>query len=256
MNVFIYNGTFEGFLTAIFDAYEMKIVPDKIISSETEYSLFPENYYHIPPDKVKSDRVWNGLKKKVSENTCKMIFTVFLSESAMEKQLYDFICKIFDTPYNIESNMGDANILNLRNVERRVQKEAVRMIEFIRFQKMADDIFFASISPAYDILPLLIKHFESRFTDQKWIVYDLKRDYGIFYNLKETVQMTIPNLQVSHNSGQVSEEAKAVDEKLFQSLWQDYFDSINIKERKNAKLQKQFMPVRYWKFMPEKNRLR
>ena len=256
MNIFIYNGTFEGFLTAIFDAYEMKIVPDKIIPSETEYSLFPDNYYNIQPDKEKSDRVWKGLKKKVSENTCKMIYTVFLSESAMEKQLYDFICKIFDTPYNIESNMGDANILNLRNMERKVHKEAVRMIEFIRFQKMADNIFFASISPAYDVIPLLIKHFEARFTDQKWIIYDLKRDYGIFYNLKETVQMTIPNLRVSHNSGQVSDEAKDIDENLFQSLWQDYFDSINIKERKNPKLQRQFMPARYWKFMPEKNRLR
>lgn len=255
MNIFIYNGTFEGFLTAIFDSYEMKIIPDKIIPSEAEYSLFPDNYYNIPSDKEKSDRVWKGLKKKVSENTCKMIYTVFLSESAMEKQLYDFICKIFNTPYNIESNMGDANILNLRNVERKVQKEAIRMIEFIRFQKMADNIFFASISPSYDVIPLLIKHFEARFTDQKWIIYDLKRDYGIFYNLKETVQMTIPNLRVSPHSGQVSDEAKDIDEKLFQSLWQDYFDSINIKERKNAKLQKQFMPVRYWKFMPEKNRL-
>ena len=41
-------------------------------------------------------------------------------------------------------------------------------------------------------------------------------------------------------------------EDLYQSLWQTYFDSVNIKARKNMKLHIQHMPKRYWKYLIEK----
>jgi len=42
------------------------------------------------------------------------------------------------------------------------------------------------------------------------------------------------------------------DEKLFQSMWKEYFKSIAIKERLNLRLHRQHMPARFWKYMPEK----
>ena len=41
-------------------------------------------------------------------------------------------------------------------------------------------------------------------------------------------------------------------EKEIQEIWKKYFKHIAIKERKNSKLQKSFMPVRYWKYLVEK----
>ena len=41
-------------------------------------------------------------------------------------------------------------------------------------------------------------------------------------------------------------------EDLYQSLWQTYFDHVNIKARKNMKLHIQHMPKRYWKYLVEK----
>jgi probable DNA metabolism protein len=44
-------------------------------------------------------------------------------------------------------------------------------------------------------------------------------------------------------------------EELYQRLWQQYFTSVNIAARKNTKLHIQHMPKRYWKFLPEKQKL-
>ena len=35
-------------------------------------------------------------------------------------------------------------------------------------------------------------------------------------------------------------------------MWKDYFDSTNIKERKNMKLHIRHVPKRYWKYLSEK----
>jgi len=40
-------------------------------------------------------------------------------------------------------------------------------------------------------------------------------------------------------------------EEFYQKLWKSYFTHINIQERKNLKLQRQHMPRRFWKYLPE-----
>ena len=42
------------------------------------------------------------------------------------------------------------------------------------------------------------------------------------------------------------------DEELYQTLWKQYFESVNIKARKNMKLHIQHVPKRYWKNLVEK----
>jgi probable DNA metabolism protein len=41
-------------------------------------------------------------------------------------------------------------------------------------------------------------------------------------------------------------------ELLYQMLWQQYFNSVNIAARKNTRLHLRHMPKRYWKYLPEK----
>jgi len=51
--------------------------------------------------------------------------------------------------------------------------------------------------------------------------------------------------------GKLTDEMMAADEKRFQEMWKSYHKAITIKERINPKLQKQFMPRRYWKYLTE-----
>ena len=42
-------------------------------------------------------------------------------------------------------------------------------------------------------------------------------------------------------------------EQTFQNLWKEYYRSVNIQQRPHEKQMKGYMPVRYWKYMPEKH---
>jgi probable DNA metabolism protein len=47
-------------------------------------------------------------------------------------------------------------------------------------------------------------------------------------------------------------EDKSEDEK-YQSLWRNYFESVNITQRNNPKAHLRQLPRRYWKYLPEKS---
>ena len=42
------------------------------------------------------------------------------------------------------------------------------------------------------------------------------------------------------------------DEIYFQNLWKCFYNTISIKERKNPRLQMQYMPKKYWQDLIEK----
>jgi len=252
MNYYIYDKTFEGFLSLVFDAYNWKQFPD-IISDKEEPSLFDINLYTIITDETKAKRVWKGLHKKLSKSACEMLSIVYLSELPnIEMLLFRYIQKAFAANKSIEMNFGDSDVLQASKIYKQVTREAERMRMFVRFQKTADGIFFAPIEPLYNVLPLVIDFFEDRFADQQWIVYDIKRRYGFYYDLNKTVEVTFDNLDFNFETGKLNPEQAAEDEMLFQQLWKNYFKAISIKERTNLKLQRQHLPVRFWKFLPEK----
>ena len=73
---------------------------------------------------------------------------------------------------------------------KRVDWERIRLLQFVRFQKAADGTFFAAVEPEKNALPLVTGHFKDRFADQRWLIYDIRRAYGYYYDLKEVRQVT------------------------------------------------------------------
>jgi probable DNA metabolism protein len=115
---------------------------------------------------------------------------------------------------------------------------------------LKDGIYFARIDPDFDVLTLIIKHFKSRYQDQQWMIYDLRRKYGAYYDLQNVEIIT---LDLSVNALQANDTNVYSDAEIeYQKLWAEYFDHANIKERKNKKLHLQHVPKRYWKYLTEK----
>lgn len=254
MAYLIYDGSFEGFLSVVFHCYQYKVIPSNI-RKETNFQdiLFAEKET-IVTDKQKAERVWKALQKKLHRRNRELPFKAFLSEEpGIEMILYRFVRCLFDTNFSIETDYGDPDVLRIKKIERKVLQEASRLLQFVRFQETKDGIYFAPVEPAYDVLPFTIRHFQDRFADQKWLIYDLKRNYGFFYNLKTTEEVVLSEKTFSEVDGKVKANLLQEDEVGYQVLWKNYFDSINIKQRKNPKLQRQHMPQRYWKFLPEKS---
>nr|WP_320059790.1 TIGR03915 family putative DNA repair protein [uncultured Bacteroides sp.] len=255
MTVFLYDKTFEGLLTVVFDAYFRKTFPDVLLAEGEPLPLFCDEVFTVCTDEEKSTRVWSGLQKKLSASALACLTTCWLSElPEIDALLFRYIRKAIDAPRSIEVNFGDPDVLELSKIWKKVDYERTRVMQFARFQKAADGTFFAAFEPLYNVLALAIPHFTDRFADQRWVIYDLKRQYGYYYDLHSVTEITFDSEAAHLVSGMLDESLMAEDEKLFQKLWKTYFKSIAIKERTNPRLHKQNMPVRFWKYLTEKQR--
>jgi len=253
LTYYIYDKTFEGLLTLVFDAYANKIFPDKILSERDVLPFFSDAIFRVNTDTEKAQRVWAGLQKKVSAEAARQLPIAYMSElPEVDMLLFRYMCKAFAGKQSIEVNFGDEDVLRVQKIYRKVSREAERMRMFVRFQKTADGIFFAPFEPKYNVLSLVADFFEERFADQPFIIYDIRRRYGLYYDLQKTVEVNFDNLEFDFTTGKLTDTQATEDEKLFQQLWKGYFKAIAIKERTNLKLQQQFLPKRFWKFLPEK----
>lgn len=252
MLVFIYDKTFEGLLTAVFDAYNRKAFPHKLLAEGDLLPLFTEETYQVLTDLKKSTRVWRGLQRKLSHPVCNMLMCVWLSEIPQSDELlFRYIQKVFDASYAIETNFADDDVLQVKKIAYKVHHESLHLIQFVRFQKAADGIFFAPVAPLYNSLPLTLHYFTDRFADQRWLIYDLNRKYGYYYDLKRASEVTLAD-DTHLLSGKLDDACMAEDETLFQEFWRGYVKALTIKERINLKLQRQHMPRRFWKYLTEK----
>lgn len=249
----IYDGSFDGFLTSIFVSFDLKLEKVNIVKSQFFQDSFFEEKETIITDKEKADRVWLGLKKKIKPIELSRMYYAFLSENAtVENALFMAIKYVFKSKDNVASNFSNPYILEISKLSKNVSREKHRMEAFVRFKLTKDNIYFANIEPDFNVLPLITKHFKNRYADQKWMIYDLKRNYGIFYNLEklETIQLSFNN---SFDPTKTNASYFTDSELEFQQLWKDYFKSTNIKSRKNMKLHIQHVPKRYWKYLSEKS---
>lgn len=250
--VLLYDGTFEGLLSAVFDAYRQKQRPAGIVPKGGQLPLFATQHTVITSE-TKSQRVWKGLGERLSRQEHEKVFQVFLSElPEVDWLLFRYICQVFDTPYNTEQNYGDELVLQVKKIYHKVAKEALKMISFVRFQKTTDGTYFAGVAPRHNVLSMIAMHFKNRFADQRWVIYDMKRDYGIFYDMNELQETTIDALQANRQTGKIHDSIADKDETFYRRLWQQYYHSATIKERSNRRQLLHFMPLRYWQYLPER----
>ncbi|WP_207534260.1 TIGR03915 family putative DNA repair protein [Desertivirga arenae] len=245
-----YDGSWYGFLSAVFEVYEKKF---SLVSILKEAFYLPEAFagrYEVATNKLKAERVWNGLLKHLPVSSCKNIYCCYLSEiPGIENTLLKFIQLAFSTK-EAEKAFANPAVLKVSQVAKMVHRERHRMEAFVRFKLTKDNIYFAEIEPDFNVLPLVTEHFRKRYADQKWLIYDLRRKYGIYYNLESVEEITFASTEDWNTKGESSVFEES--EELYQSLWKDYFQHVNIQERKNTKLHLRHVPKRYWKYLVEK----
>lgn len=256
MVVFFYDKTLIGLLTCVFDAYMHKAFPEHLLVTGEPLPLFCDELYTVVSDKAKAERVWNALERKLSASALHEISVCWLADRVelTDELIFRYICKNINSERSQETNFADSDVLALSKLYKQVDYEALRLKQFARFQKTADGIYFAPFEPMHNVLPLAVEHFRDRFSDQKWLIYDVKRDYGYYYDMHDVTEMSLKSDEVNIQNGFLDESILAEDEVLFQKMWKTYFKAICIKERMNPRKHRQDMPVRYWKFLIEKRK--
>jgi len=258
MTVYVFDHTLDGLLTAVFDSFFLHQQPEFLLAEGEQLPLFADEPHHVLTDSEKAERVWKGLEKHLSKDGLRMITVSWLSEErALNQPLFNFICKVFRRePFDsYERNASDPDVLEVRNTCRRVLHEQLRMKQFIRFQKAKDGTYLAVVSPDHNVLPLIIDHFQNRFNDQPWLIYDAKRHYGYYYDgAAAPIHITFEDeaaVPFNLSNGKLDAEVLSENDQIFQQLWRTYFKAICIKERMNPRKQLSDMPRRYWKYMTE-----
>jgi probable DNA metabolism protein len=249
MQTISYDSSFHGFLTTVFEIYEYKFQqPDIQKESTAKASLFSADHkVYTNVDKAK--RVFDKLQFTLSFYTFSKLQAAFLSEQAgIENVLFRFIQHALNSKKNIEGDYSHPDVLTIEQVSKRVFYEAQRMTGFVRFQQANDGLYFSVIEPDNNILPLITHHFKERFANQRWLIYDQKRNYGIYYDLRCICEVNIKTECLENSVGLALHE----DEVLYQTLWKKYFKTTYSSNRKNTKLHVQLLPRRYWKHLTEK----
>jgi probable DNA metabolism protein len=252
MTVVVYNGSYEGFLTAVFEIYEFKFADIVFAKNIPDAGFLFAEQHTVTSDEVKSKRVLKGLQKKLSPNGLQNVYLAFLSEQqGIEQIVFRFIQYVLATDRNVEQDFGNTIVNDFNKAVKICIRESHRMKAFVRFQLTKDNLYYALVEPDCDVLPLIQNHFKNRYADQQWLIYDAKRRYGIYYDLHNvaTVEMHFDALS---NASPLNAKLFDEGEEFYQQLWRRYFSSVNIESRKNMKLHLQHMPRRYWKHLTEK----
>lgn len=254
MTIYIFDGSFEGLLTSIFEFYDRKPGRIQLVAQKFYVPGMMHDTLEIITDEAKAKRVWAGLQKKLPPDWQRKYYCAYLSEDPKAFcSLFALACYIFDNAPGAYTNFGNPHVMAVSKTERSVSRERHRMKAFIRFQQTADGIYYCPVEPDYNVLPLISKFFRDRYADQRWIIYDVKRKYGLYYDL-HTVEEITYEFVANVDTRKVQLPAELADEKeeLASMLWKDYFNSTNIPARKNMKLHIQHVPKRYWKYLNEK----
>lgn len=260
-SIVLYEPSFEGWLSAVFYVYEHKLQhePTLQLSSQDDYvpSLIAQAV-SVDINEDNAERVLVRLNKLLGRSGMRNILWGFLSEKKdIGTTLFHVIKYAIDYPNRqIMQDLGRLEVLELVQTVKSVARERHRMEAFVRFEHTTDDIYFARVAPDFNVLPLIGEHFRQRYQDQHWAIYDLTRGYGIYYDKSQSTPSRPAELQtITHLDDAVIRNFASIhseDEQRYQKFWQGYFTNVNIKERKNVRLHKQYLPQRYWKYLSEK----
>lgn len=243
---FFYDCTFEGLLTAVYETFSRKILPDDIRGDKSvkQMNLF-ERGIEIETSIEKAERVWRKLRQTLGDKPSRSLYRAFLSDAEnIEMSIYSHIKAAVGQRLQGADQLE--SVLQIEKMSRKVGREAHRMRGFVRFKKLKDGLYLALIAPQYDVLSLIRRHFERRYADQRWMIYDCCRHYGLYYDTKQTVE-----IRLQAESTEI-DEVLHNDERDYQRLWKQYFQHINVPERRNSKLHLQKLPRRYWEYLTEK----
>lgn len=232
--IFVYDNSFEGFMTAIFESFKSKNETNEIISQKhfIQQSLFESVF--IKTDDEKSRHAADILIAKISKSFFCDIYYLYLADTpACGTVALQFIKdgllhgkSVYNHNYTETVNAA----LVLKN---KVLLENHRLKGLIRF-RCADNIFLSDITPDHNVLPIIYKHFENRMPHEKWIIRDTSRCIAAVHLDKGTVICDCDSY------------APDISDK-YEDIWCAFYKAIAIKERTNPRQQRSYMPKRYWK---------
>jgi len=225
----------------VFDAFREK---QCVITSDTNYQLsFDSEVVRVNCDKQKHLRVQRSIEKYDPYAIDDILFALRSCDNAKEQKAFGYIKVLMQYKSPVKKRMSIPEVIEFNDIVHNVGYELHRFKGLLRFMENRDGVLYAPYAPDNDITDLLMPHFAARFKAEKFVIHDIKRKIAGMYDGHEWILCYADEAEIY-----LSE-----NERTLENLWKKYYSSVNIKERPHEKQMKCYMPVRYWKFLPEKN---
>ncbi len=239
---YLYDGTFEGLMTAVFEAFSHRPMPDTIAQAGGFQPQFGQQTRAIATEEAKAARVIAGIRR-LGDDIYERLWLAFLSEQIDRGQwIYAYIRLGLAVGPRVRHMLTDDRVVRIHKWSDRVSLEKSRYVQFVRFSQREGGVYYAGIQPQYDVLALLMPHFADRFRIQPFIIHDKVRGlFGVF----DTRSWSIVEADGIHLPAVTDKEQE------YCRLWKTFYRAVAIKERTNPRCRRQFMPQKYWKEITE-----
>ncbi|KMO86960.1 hypothetical protein AB840_05430 [Megasphaera cerevisiae DSM 20462] len=241
--IYTYDGTFFGFLSAVFDAWHIGLDHVEDIKIMGSTFLFGEER-NVYTDEKKAQRILTALQTKCGGKTCHVLYYAFLAEQPDRgMKLLRYIRQAFHLKDEFLSHLSDEEIWEVRKWAQKTGNERHKLLGLIRFQELSGGMLYSRINPTCCVVPVMAPHFVRRLPGEEWVIHDIRRHMGIWYEggVLSIIEIPRPLQQID-----VSDEEAA-----FTALWKKYYQTIAIGERSNEGLRRRFMPKKYWPYIVE-----
>ncbi len=243
----------ESIFTAIYLCYEQKRNHQSTyITTTDEMFLFAEEIL-VEVSHEKFVKVARSLRTQFGEEDYRSICYALTSANEKKAQaVYQTI--VYGLSHQVGRGhlfdyLADTWINTAFKLARAAKREQMHLLGFLRFTALESNVLFGSITPKNNIVAFMMPHFENRFPEENFMIYDELRDIlGVHPKGKEFYLIT-DTLMIEQILKEVDADRKGACQ--YEDLFKEFVSSVAIKERENFSLQRSMLPLRFRSHMTE-----
>ena len=208
---YLYDGTPEGLLCAIFQAYARHERPEDILRAECAQLRLGQRVREVRTSLDEALRVRRGIVRACGKRVFDAVLAACLADAEETGNVvYRFVRYALaqaaqdgragcagcpnrsgcTTPCGhvtaarsrtVLSDIAAPEVAPFYRLNRAVFNERHRLLQFARFSEMEGGVWFARCNPAHAVVPLAMDHFANRFNASSFVLYDeVHRMAGVY----------------------------------------------------------------------------
>lgn len=236
--IWFFDGSKDAFLTAFLCAFRDE---NAILSAGSQQLALGQESVFVRADTEKARRCEARLKELDAGCMRDLDLLLRSGEDTRGQIAFSYLRMIAQKRRPVRQMLAEDAVRDATECMRRVTFEAHRLKGFVRFLESESGALYAPISPDNDIADMILPHFRGRMPDIPFVLHDIRRKKAAVWDGEHTFLAPLDRAEI----------VLSADEADWQKLWRQYYASVNIPSRTRIRQMKGYMPVRYWKFMPE-----
>lgn len=238
-------------MSGVYDAYASRLGFSNVklqIWDEQDMELFAD-YREVETDSEKSAKVLGTVRRELGMEAYEAVCRAAASRDRRKADaIFRTIVLGLHLPKGkrIMNCLTEDNVCTVAELAKKTWNEAHRFMGFLRFRELSGGILYGEIRAENDVLPLIAPHFADRYPEENWIIYEeTRKKYAVHRAGKGWGVLEDFKIEES-----LLREVSGKEED-YSSMWRAFTESVAIEARKNEKLQKQLLPLKFRDKMEE-----